>query len=190
MSSPEQSESTPEVQSSSHEAAAEQLEKLTDSPEDKVEISPRDAEQNAERARHEALESAISVESGSKEKKKLSESPAARRGTISKSAKNASFKRHMKDVQQDLPPITRAFSKVIHNRVVERTSEALGATVARPNAILSGSVVAFVLTLGVYVIAKTIGYSLSGSETIVAFIIGWIIGVVYDYLRIIVTGKK
>jgi hypothetical protein len=160
-------------------------------PENNQEISPRDAEQNAERARIEALDSAISVESGSKEKSQSSE-PAfnSRRGAISKSAKNASFKRRMKDVQQELPPATRAFSKFIHNRVVEKTSDVLGSTVARPNAILSGSVAAFILTLGVYVVAKTLGYSLSGSETIVAFIIGWIIGIVYDYLRIIVTGKK
>ena len=188
--SPERSESTPEVKSTANEAAAEQLEKLANSPEDRVEMSPRDAEQSAERARHEALENAVSVEAGGKEKKKPNESTPTKRGAISKSAKNASFKRHMKDIQQELPPVTRAFSKFIHNKAVEKTSEALGATIARPNAILAGSVTAFVLVLGVYVVAKTIGYSLSGSETIVAFIIGWILGIVYDYLRIIVTGKK
>lgn len=190
MSNPEQAQPTPEMKPSSNEAASEQLEKLTNNPENKVEISPRDAEQNAERARHEALETAISVESGGSEKKRPKESTSGRRGSISKTAKNASFKRHMKDVQKELPPITRTFSKFIHNKAVEKTSEALGSTIARPNAILSGSVAAFVLTLGVYLVAKTIGYSLSGSETIVAFIIGWTLGIVYDYVRVIVTGKK
>jgi len=49
---------------------------------------------------------------------------------------------------------------------------------------------AFLLTLIIYVIAKTFGYNLSGFETIGAFIIGWILGVVYDYLKILFVGKK
>lgn len=191
MSNPEQRESTPEVHSAPSEIASEQLEKLTNSPEDKVELSPRDAEQNAERARHEALETAVSVEAGGKEKKKPNESATTtRRGVISKAAKNASFKRHMKDIQGELPPTNRVFSKFIHNKAVEKTSEVIGATIARPNAILAGSVAAFILTLAVYTVAKTIGYPLSGSETIIAFVIGWALGIIYDYLRIIITGKK
>jgi hypothetical protein len=42
----------------------------------------------------------------------------------------------------------------------------------------------------VYLIAKNLGYVLSGFETIGAFAIGWIIGVLYDYFRVMVTGKK
>jgi hypothetical protein len=145
----------------------------------------------AERARVEALESAISVESGSKERDRASEPTVAkRRGPISKKQKEASFKRQMKEIQADQPPVSRAFSKVIHNKAVEKTSDIVGATVARPNAILAGAVTAFVLTLAVYTIAKIYGYPLSGFETIAAFIIGWIGGIVFDYLRVVVTGKK
>jgi hypothetical protein len=96
----------------------------------------------------------------------------------------------MKDVQRELSPGSRAFSKVIHNPIVEKTSEVVGGTVARPNAVLAGAISAFILTLAVYVIARTIGYTLSGFETIAAFIIGWVIGIIYDYLRLIITGKK
>ena len=96
----------------------------------------------------------------------------------------------MKQVQTELSPTSRAFSKTIHNKAVEKTSEALGATIARPNAILSGAVMAFILTLAVYVTAKTIGYQLSGFETIAAFVVGWVIGIIYDYFRALVTGKS
>lgn len=61
---------------------------------------------------------------------------------------------------------------------------------ARPNAILAGSVVAFFAVLGVYLLAKNLGYVLSGFETIAAFVIGWIIGILYDYFRTMITGKK
>ncbi|OYX41587.1 hypothetical protein B7Y94_04890, partial [Candidatus Saccharibacteria bacterium 32-49-12] len=78
----------------------------------------------------------------------------------------------------------------IHNPAIEKASEAVGATIARPNAILTGSVVAFVLVLGVYVLARVLGYALSGFETIAAFAVGWVIGLLYDYFRVMITGKK
>lgn len=188
--SPEQSEHGQEFQTNSQEVAAEQQEKLRDAVEKAVE-RPQNAEKKAEAARVEALEAAVSVESGSAEKKKPRENASTgRRGPISKKQKDASFKRQMKDVQAELPVASRAFSKIIHNKVIERTSEVVGSTVARPNAILSGAICAFVLTLAVYVTAKVIGYRLSGFETIAAFIVGWVAGIIYDYLRVIITGKK
>jgi hypothetical protein len=51
-------------------------------------------------------------------------------------------------------------------------------------------VFAFIFTLAVYLIAKNIGYKLSGFETILAFCTGWIVGILYDDLRLIITGKK
>jgi len=187
---PERSEKNPEIMIGSPESAIEQQEKLADRNEKGIE-SPRDADMLAERARVEALETAISVEAGGKEKGKIAEPQTSkRRGPISKKQKEASFKRQMKEVQAAQTPVSRAFSKVIHNKVVEKTSDAVGATVARPNAILAGAVTAFLLTLTVYVTAKIIGYPLSGFETIAAFIVGWVAGNVYDYLRVVITGKK
>ncbi len=171
--------------------AAEQLEKLSNKAEKSVELSPRDAENQAERIRAKALEMAISVEAGGKENKKSEKTSASpRRGRISKKQLNESYKRTMKQVQDELPAGSRVFSKVIHAKPVEKSSEFIGNTLARPNAILAGSVVAFVLTLLTYITAKTVGYSLSGFETIAAFIIGWTIGVIYDYFHALITGKK
>lgn len=151
------------------------------------------AESRAEKAKVEALENAVSVEAGSAEKAKKEprQSPTrGRKGTISKKERDASFKKHIKHVQEELPAPQRAFSKLIHNKVVERTSEAVGATVARPNAILAGAVVAFLAVLVVYLLAKNLGYVLSGFETIGAFAVGWLLGILYDFLRVMVTGKK
>jgi hypothetical protein len=177
---------------SNEAAAAEQLEKLTNGLERTGEQHLENGEKSEKNARVEALKQAISVEAGGKEKHNdnRDSSPAARRGVISKKQKEASFKNTMKHVQNELPPTARAFSKVIHAKGVEQTSEVLGATIARPNAILAGAVCAFLLTLGLYVLAKNIGYKLSGFETIGAFIVGWVLGIVYDYLRVMITGKK
>lgn len=87
-----------------------------------------------------------------------------------------------------MSPQARTFSKVIHNPAVEKTSEVVGQTIARPNAILAGSVAAFMLVTLVYLVANVYGYVLSGSETIIAFSIGWVAGLVIDYIRILVRG--
>lgn len=179
------------------EMSAEQLEsylKAEASVERAVEKSNVENGEKAEnKARNEALKEAISVERGGAEKKgkEASGSPAKRRhGVVSKKERNASYKHHMKQLQTELSPTQRTFSKFIHNPVVEKTSDAVGSTVARPNAVLSGAVVAFVLVLGVYVVSKYYGYTLSGFETIGAFIVGWTLGILYDFFKVMITGKK
>ena len=96
----------------------------------------------------------------------------------------------MKEVRSQMSAPSRTFSKVIHNKTVEKVSDGVGATIARPNAILSGAIFAFVLTLGVYLLAKNLGYPLSGFETIAAFILGWMLGIAYDFLKVMITGRK
>lgn len=193
MSSPEQAPRGPET-APNPEATAEQYDKLREKIENGAELGVENGEQAAEKAKVEALENAVSVEAGGAEKaaKRPKEGPAPtkRRGGISKKEKNASFKKHMKQVQAEMSAPERAFSKVIHARAIEKTSEVVGATVARPNAILSGAIAAFVLVLVVYLLAKNLGYVLSGFETIGAFIVGWALGVLYDYFRVMITGKK
>lgn len=181
---PENNIETPNISAEHYENAEKNIESKGEHIES--------GEKAAEKARAEALETAISVERGGAEKKtKGSDTPTPRRrGGISKKEKAASYKKHMKQVQAELPAHERAFSKIIHAPVIEKTSEFIGGTIARPNAILSGAVVAFFLVLAVYLVAKNLGYVLSGFETIGAFIIGWIIGVLYDYFKVLVTGKK
>ena len=192
MSSPEQQSQSPENSVEAPKASAEQYEALDQKVEKKID-NIESSEKAAEKARVEALETAISVEKGGAEKdKKPKEGPTTprRRGGISKKDKAASFKKHMETVQAEMPAPQRVFSKLIHLPIVEKTSEFVGSTIARPNAILSGAVVAFFLVLAVYILAKNLGYVLSGFETIGAFIVGWVLGIFYDYFKVLVTGKK
>ncbi|MGK2896772.1 MAG: hypothetical protein ACSLEY_04215 [Candidatus Saccharimonadales bacterium] len=148
---------------------------------------------NAEQAKYEALEAINKTE---KEKKEVHQesSPAEKRShhrtNNTKAARNANFKREMKHVQSQMSVPSRAFSKLIHVAPVERASEAIGATIARPNAILLGSFFAALATLGLYLWARHDGYPLSGFETIGAFILGWLIGIIVDFTRIMITGKR
>jgi hypothetical protein len=151
-------------------------------------------EKDLEGARHEALEHATKIDHEHQQEKitEKQPSPAERRkdGPIRKADRDASFSATMNEVQTQMSGPSRAFSKVIHNKTVEKVSDVAGNTVARPNAMLSGAIFAFILTLAVYLVAKNFGYPLSGFETIGAFIVGWIIGIIYDFLKIMITGRK
>lgn len=158
-------------------------------------------ERNLERAAEQVKEQDVeklkeSAEKAAEREKEPVEAPAAkaekRRDTPAqrRSKAKASYKKTMKETQAQLPVASRTFSKVIHNPAVEKTSEAVGSTVARPNALLAGSFTAFLFTLAIYFIARRYGYPLSGFETIAAFILGWAVGLLFDYLRVMITGKK
>ena len=145
-------------------------------------------ERNQEKARAEALEAAKQPEkdvTAPHHPEKRRDTPKQR-----KAKQAANFKITMKEAQSHMSPASRTFSKVIHAKAVEKTSETIGSTIARPNAILAGSVVAFLLSLITYVVAKHYGYPLTGSETIAAFVLGWAIGLLFDYLRVMITGKR
>jgi uncharacterized membrane protein YdbT with pleckstrin-like domain len=160
----------------------------------KIEQESKEAthENDVESVRHEALNEATRAEKEQqKEEVALEKSPAERRVLgPNKAEEEVSFKATMKEVRSQMSVPSRTFSKVIHNKAVEKVSEGVGSTVARPNAILTGAIFAFALTLGVYLLAKNLGYPLSGFETIAAFILGWILGIVYDFLKVMVTGRR
>lgn len=160
------------------------------SKEGSIELSPRDIEARAEKARLEAIHTALSVETKNNKSKHEKDSNIYHRGSINKKQRNDSYKKTMTQVQKELPPNELLFSKFTHNKLIEKTSDILGNSIARPDTVLSGAMFAFILTLVTYITAKTIGYVLSGFETIAAFAIGWILGIIYDYLRVLITGKK
>lgn len=126
-----------------------------------------------------------------KEERQRSASPAERRlGAPSRKQLNGSFKNQMKDVQSEMGPGSQLISKLIHIKPVEKISDTLGSTVARPNAMLSGSIAAFAVITALYFIARHYGYKLSGFETIAAFCIGWLLGIIYDYLATLLRRRK
>lgn len=116
--------------------------------------------------------------------------PERRRGMISKKEKDISYNATMRDIEGHMTPTSRAFSRLIHHKTVERVSDTVGSTVARPNAILAGAIAAFVISLSTLLIAKHYGYRLSGFEAIAAFAVGWLLGILYDFFRVMITGKR
>lgn len=105
-------------------------------------------------------------------------------------SRKQSFNKTMARARNDMPAAQKGFSRLIHIPAVEKVSDSLATTVARPNAILSGSVFAFIITGALYLTAKYYGFSLSGSETMLAFAIGWLLGIVFDIFRMALKRRS
>lgn len=105
-------------------------------------------------------------------------------------SRDSSYKKTIKRIQSELDTHSRLFSKIIHISIVERSGDFIAATIARPNSILLGSLFAFVGTVIFFTTAKRIGYLLSGSETMILFAIGWTAGIIVDYFKTLIIGKK
>jgi hypothetical protein len=144
-------------------------------------VSAEQAQKEIELARKEALSKAI-------EEKKYNtasyeESGSKQPHTMSGQALKLGFTKTMDRTRSNMSFAQKTFSKVIHNPAIEKTSDIIGSTVARPDAVLSGSLFAFILTTALYFIAKYYGFSLSGSETILAFVAGWLLGILFDLVK-------
>lgn len=148
---------------------------------EKSEHIPTPNQKEREQVAHkEALEAAKEIKEHQTEKEpSISESESP----ITSKRREQSFKQTMTHIQAEMPKGERAFSKVIHNPTIEKVSDIVGATVARPTSIAAGSLCAFIAVFTLYLIAKNAGFSLSGFETIGAFIAGWLFGILIDLVR-------
>ena len=175
------------------DATSEQLDEISRDQKELMRSKLDEAEKQHRNRESEqdALASATELAKESEAKDNRQTTPAERRrGAPSKKQLNGSFKTQMLNIQADLGPGSRLISKFIHLQPVEKASDVIGSTLARPNAMLYGSICAFITITLLYFVARYYGYKLSGFETIAAFCVGWLLGVVTDYLSTLLRRRK
>lgn len=180
-SSPEQDKTI----ESTNKGVHERQEQLDESRRERNETDHESIEQ----ARKD-IEKAHERETQPENNEKPSERKERLRATPTKRDKLVAYHKVMEEAERHMTPTERTFSRFIHHPTVEKVSETVGSTVARPNSILFGAMFAFLFTLGIYLVARSYGYVLSGGETIVSFAAGWLFGLLIDYIRLLVTGKR
>lgn len=183
MSSPEQLPSSGEHGLESIGAAAQERQAELAQSGETAEHAP-DTHEALAAARKEASEIAVSVERSHGETGTNAGDSTTVRPRNNRQTREKAYKDILTHTQRELPPLARSFSKVIHQPLVERTSNVIGATVASPNAILFGALFALIVSGGTYAVAKYYGYTLSGFEAIASFIVGWIVGLIVDFARL------
>ena len=90
------------------------------------------------------------------------------------------YSQTLASVQRKLSPLSRSFSHVVHTPVVEKTSEALESTVARPSVLLGTTWTALIVGTIFYLTARHYGYTLSGSELLFSFVVGALLGLTLE----------
>lgn len=168
-------------------ARAEKLKEVEKSLETAIEKESSTIEQ-IDNAKHEAIEIALKHETAQQEKEAETNKTQENRPLTKKDIED-SYKKTLTTMQSQLSAPSRAFSKAIHNPVVEKVSDTVGNTVARPNIIIAGALGA-IASVVIYIIAKHYGYALSGSETIILFAAGWCLGAVVEYIRVGFINRK
>lgn len=109
---------------------------------------------------------------------------------VNKQLKDMAYLRAMTRVRKHLSLPSKAFSKVVHSKAVERPSEIIGNTVARPSGMLGGAFVAAVGSSILLWITKHYGYEYNYLAVVLLFVIGLTLGLAVEILWKTVKLKK
>lgn len=181
---PEKLTHNPEQESSDKREKVElKVEKTQDTSEklEKSQENRQEREKSVEKTR-EKLEKSLDKEAEKGREKQPKPTEAREPQTITRAARDAAFNKTMKSVRTQLSPVQRSFSKFIHAKPVEVTSELLEETIFRPSFLWGGVIGGIILGASLYLFARAQGFRLSGSEFIVGMFIGGVIGVLVEKL--------
>lgn len=167
-------------------------ERLGEELKEKAEKASENNHDKLDLARQEALHEATEISPNEEEKAPVEEieTKQPKQESPTKKELDQNFESTMEDVRKDMSQASRTFSKIIHHPVVDKASDVVGKTIARPNLILAGALGTLILGSIVYFIAKRYGYVISGFEAIGTFILGWAIGGIVEFARVGFSNKK
>ncbi len=137
-------------------------------------LSPEKARENLETIRHEVAKKATSKEDitiGTPENEKIDSSQPL----IDKELKGVMLSRTISRIQKQLKPVERTFSKVIHNKPIDKISSVSEKTIARPYGFLGGAIFAFIGSVFSTFISKQFGLSYNLILFLMLFILGYIV---------------
>lgn len=121
-----------------------------------------------------------------KPQEKSQETKAAQ--STGRRARKQAYDHTMELVRSRLSPSEQVFSRVIHSRPIEYTSELLEETFYRPSFLLGGTIGALIFGGALYISARVYGFQLSGSEFTLGVIGGGLVGFIFE--KILRIGRK
>lgn len=109
---------------------------------------------------------------------------------VGKQLKNEAFKRSINRTRKQLSKPNRAFSKLVHQPVVDAVSRAGAQTIARPKGLLVGSILALAGSSYLLWSAKHYGYTYNYLVVILLFATGYILGLIIELIWFTLRPKK
>lgn len=122
--------------------------------------------------------------------KKEHRAPGPHPVLVNKQLKDIAFVRTMTRTRKKLHPTDRVLSKLIHNPVIDRPSDFLGKTLARPASMFWGALFAFIGTSVLLWITRHYGYEYNYFLALVLFVIGAVFGVLLEGLVYFLRRKS
>jgi len=104
--------------------------------------------------------------------------------------KTTAWTRQMTRTRKRLRAPDRAFSRVIHSPIVDKPSELIGKTIARPQGMLWGSVIAFIGTSALLWATNYYGYQFNYLLVILLFLGGSLLGLAIEGLTYALRKNK
>ncbi len=101
---------------------------------------------------------------------------------INKQLKDMAYSRTMLRVQKRLSMPTRAFSKLVHSKALDKPSELVGKTVARPSSMLGGAFFAAVGSSLLLWTTKRYGYEYNYLAVVLLFATGMVLGLTIELI--------
>jgi hypothetical protein len=95
---------------------------------------------------------------------------------VNRELKEMAYTRVLNRTRKQLPAPARAFSKVIHQPVVNAVSEGLGKSVGRPSGIFGGGLIALIGTAAYYYLTKHYGYTYNYFVFVMLLVLGFLAG--------------
>ena len=99
---------------------------------------------------------------------------------VSKQLKDMAYTRTMIRVRKQLTLPSKLFSKAVHSPILDRSSEFVGKTVARPSAMFGGALTAFIGASILLWAVKHYGYEYNYLVALLLFVVGAILGVIIE----------
>lgn len=90
--------------------------------------------------------------------------------------KSTAYNRTLAKIQLRLSKPSKSFSKVVHSPIIDNVSNITAQTVARPNGILGGSVMAFVGSCVLLYFSKHYGFRYNYLVAFGLFVVGYLLG--------------
>lgn len=105
-------------------------------------------------------------------------------------AKQKAFARTLTQARGHMNKPQQLFSQLLHLRYIDTLFSFIGNSLARPHALIGGAIGMSISLVVFYGVAKYVGYTLSGSEGIAGFLLGWILGLLYDFTQLAKAPRK
>ncbi len=111
-------------------------------------------------------------------------------GFVNKDIKEMAYRRSVRLAAQQLPPLSRLFSKTIHLGFIDSLSELAAGSLGRSSGILGGGLVAFFGGLVYYYLTKSYGYEYNFLVFIMLLGLGFAAGWILEFLRYLGRGAN